>query len=389
MSKREFEEYIVNIHKFLKDRNAEGIRDVLERASIKNPNLANEFFLKFHGADRTLISLAARLEGSSEVMVAISRAYERNLKLLEEAYRDMRSSIPDYIKLGIDYYINKIDSKGKSPLIYAIENNCQDNVRYLLDGHPERANRMFVDIHSFEKKLPIPIHSAITSSVNTSIIDLLLRNGASIDELSDDDGLNAVHLAAKCGNVSALCSVARFDKDKYLTLSKSVDKLGNNAFHFAAQDLTGKAMEYLIASGVSYRGEDGKPFKNNSGLSPYHLAKSVGNKLAADAIKLEKRFDDPMEAFEFVTEDSEAGEGSLNVEFKGLKIRICRESEISESPEILKKFSGVLKILSESEIISDGTSDAAAGGGAAGGGGGGAAADSVDLLGFDSWWITF
>lgn len=93
------------------------------------------------------------------------------------------------------------------------------------------------------------------------LICTLIEEGAEI-EVSNNDGLNVLHMAAQANQPLSLV----YFKEKYSMNLMSVDEVGSTPLHWAAYTGSKEALIYLLSWNVDVNAQD------KEGLTPLHLA---------------------------------------------------------------------------------------------------------------------
>ena len=107
-----------------------------------------------------------------------------------------------------NFKVNRV-FKGKSPLILAVENNCVDVVKVLLEHG--------ANVDEKHPKLGLTLLMMAAKNDHSELVETLLENGAKFDSL-DENGDSALHLAIKAN--SDPCSVAVLKKCSKIYVNK-------------------------------------------------------------------------------------------------------------------------------------------------------------------------
>lgn len=137
--------------------------------------------------------------------------------------------------------VDKMTHDGRNYLMWAAYKGNVELVDKLLQLG---SDTKIIDDHGYS----VLTFAAVGGQKDPKLYDLLLANGAKIDE-TDHDGANILHLSA--ANIDNLSELDYFI-EKGLDL-KSKDALGNTMFNYAATKGNTKIMDQLIAKGLDYK----------------------------------------------------------------------------------------------------------------------------------------
>jgi len=137
--------------------------------------------------------------------------------------------------------VNKLTHDGRTYIFWAVYKNNIEFVKHLISNG---AKMGIID----DKGYNVINFAATTGQQNIKLYDLLLDNGAKLNEATPN-GANALLLIAP--NLKDL-SFTKYFTDKGLKIT-DVDNLGNGIFNYAASKDNRKILNDLIKKGVSYR----------------------------------------------------------------------------------------------------------------------------------------
>lgn len=176
-------------------------------------------------------------EGHDPVAFSKFRMDATSYAILENASSD----VIQYL-LSIDGNdVNKPTHDKRNYLMWASYKGNKSLVKSLLD---RGSKTDIVDDHGYN----LLTFTALAGVDDTEIYDMILRQGVDINS-TNRTGANALLLSCSKAKDESLIS---YFENKGLQL-KSVDKEGNNAFHFAARGGNITLMETLINRGVDYK----------------------------------------------------------------------------------------------------------------------------------------
>ena len=144
--------------------------------------------------------------------------------------------------------IDKLTHDGRTYIFWAAYKNNTSIMRYLLD---KGAKTDIID----DKGYSLLNFSAVTGQKNPLLYNMLLDNGAKINELTPK-GANALLLVLP--HLKNL-EFAKYFTDRGLSIY-DVDKNGNGAFNYVAQRGNRDMLKLLIEKGITYKG-----LNNNNG----------------------------------------------------------------------------------------------------------------------------
>nr|WP_293301478.1 ankyrin repeat domain-containing protein [Allomuricauda sp.] len=137
--------------------------------------------------------------------------------------------------------VDKMTHDGRNYLMWAA---YKGNVELVDELIKMGSDTKIIDDHGYS----VLTFAAVGGQMDPKLYDLILTNGAKIDE-TDHNGANILHLLA--ANIDNLSELDYFIK-KGLDI-KSTDALGNTMFNYAATKGKTTIMDQLIAKGLDYK----------------------------------------------------------------------------------------------------------------------------------------
>ena len=194
------------------------------------------------------LSARSKIDTSAYISGAI------NYNLLVAAANNYTTEVKKKVKQGANVNVQS-EQEGVTPLLYAVQNNNIDLVKFLLK------NKAKPNIKAFDGYTPLLLAVELGYA---DIAETLIFNDAEVKTYNNIQQ-SALHIAAK-NNDLLLCDMLLY----YKVWINWQDKSGNTALMSSILSDNLEAFNFLLEKGAKY------DITNNNGNTPYHIAARKG-----------------------------------------------------------------------------------------------------------------